>query len=52
MDAVAALLLAVNDVESERGLRNTGDLINKMPALVVKEGLTIRDQKLKITDLR
>ena len=52
MDAVAALLLPIDDVESERGFGNTGDLINKMPALVMKEGFTIRDQKLQITDLR
>ena len=41
MDAVAALLLPIDDVESERGFGNTGDLINKMPALVMKEGLAV-----------
>ena len=52
MDAVAAFLLAIDEVKSKRRFGNAIDLSNKVPALIVKKGLAVCYQELKVTDLR
>ena len=51
VNGVAAFLLPVDSLESECRFRNTVDLSDKVPALIVKEILAVGNQELKVTDL-
>jgi hypothetical protein len=52
VNRVAALLLPLGDLESERCFRNAVNLTNEIPTLIVEEALTIGEQKLQVADLR
>ena len=51
VNAVTALLFPVRDLESEGRSRNTIDMSDEVPALIVKEILAVSDQKLQVADL-
>jgi hypothetical protein len=51
VDAVTALLFPVRNLKPEGRFRNSIDIPDKVPALVVKKILAVGDQKLEVTDL-
>ena len=52
VDCISAFLLPIDYFEPECSLGDAINLTDKIPALIVKEGLAIGYEELKVTNLR